>query len=503
MFSYPNYGRFCLLPSFVRDALRLMGGQVIITLFSLATVIITARALNTDGRGQFSLALLLVNIVFIFTEFGLGSAGTRLAATGRWPGPTVLGSHAFAIGVRVLVAGCIGFVIIRFAGGSVFPGVPAYYLILGMLQILPFTVAGSILPLLLGLGLAKEYNRLLVTNSLLGFVFLAGGWIFFGLDVRKALLLQLGSSLINALSVWRKTNRAVGGLAWPSLRYLAEAYRFGFGMYISSVLSFANTRIIWLFINNFVGVTGVGLYTVAQTATDRIYLIADALATVLFPRVAKDPLHSSSLITPFVFRLAIAIVGVLALALSFSANWLVHILFTNSFSGSVPIIRLLLVAAVFSSGWRVLAQDFNGQGRSAVTATVNGVATFCGLGLAFLLLPRIGLRGAAWAMLVSTGVTMVAGVWLYGRLGNSGQKSWALFIPTKREYQVISKWISLVKRITFLPLTCGRLESGCGSMETSIKCNAAPFQSCSRHSGGCIGVNLREDNSGVRPNISE
>jgi len=426
----------------VSDSVALMGGQIIITIFSLGTVVITARALDAHGRGQFSLALLLGNMLFMFTEFGLGSAGTRLMATGRWPRSEIFGSHAFTIAVRALIAGLIGLAVVLLAHEPIFPGMPIGYLLLGILQIFPLMVAGSILPLLLGLGLAKTYNRMLVLSSLLALVSLFIGWVLLGLDVRTALLLQLGASLITSVVIWRKTSQAVGGLARPNFRYLAEAYRFGLGMYASGVLSFANTRLIWLLINSFVGVAAVGLYTIAQTATERIYLVADALGTILFPRIAEDPESNSARITPTVFRIALITGAGLAVVLALVADWLVRFLFTDAFAGSVPILRLLLVAVVFSSGWRVLSQDLNGRGYSGMTASVNGAATVLGLGLAFLLLPRLGLEGAAWSAIAAAGMSMLAGVLLFERYCGESQGASSLFVPSARERQFATQLLS-------------------------------------------------------------
>jgi O-antigen/teichoic acid export membrane protein/tRNA A-37 threonylcarbamoyl transferase component Bud32 len=416
-----------------------MGGQIIITFFSLGSAVITARALNADGRGQFSLALLLANMLFMFTEFGLGTAGTRLMATGRWPRPEILASHAFAIAVRALVAGLIGLAVVLLARDVFFPGMPVEYLLLGILQILPLMVAGSVLPLLLGLRLAKTYNRILVLSSLLSFGSLSIGWVLIGLSVRTALLLQLGVSFIIAVVIWKKTSQAVGGLARPNFRYLAEAYRFGIGMYASGVLSFANTRLIWLLINNFAGVAAVGLYTIAQVATERIYLVADALGTILFPRIAENPESNSHRITPTVFRIALITGAGLAVVLALVADWLVRFLFTDAFAGSVPVIRLLLVAVVFSSGWRVLSQDLNGRGYSVVTAIVNGAATVLGLGLAFLLLPRLGLEGAAWSAIAAAGMSLLAGVLLFGYYSGASHVASELFVPSVRERQFAAR----------------------------------------------------------------
>lgn len=424
---------------FVSDSLALMGGQVIITFFSLGSVIITARALDPLGKGQYSLAMLLANMIFMFTEFGLGNAGVRLMASGRWPKPEILGSHTFAIAVRSILIGLICLLLVLSVHDIIFPGVPIEYLLLGILQIFPLMVAGSMLPLLLGLGLAKTYNRILVLSSSLSLTMLCVGWFFFVLDVRIALLLQLGAGIITSLVIWRETSKATGGLTRPNFRYLIEAYRFGIGMYASGVFSFINTRLIWLLINGFIGVTAVGLYTIAQTATERIYLLSDALGTILFTRIAEDPGNNSSLITPIVFRIALVASSVLAVILAFISEWLVRFLFTDSFAGSVPVLKLLLVAVIFSSGWRVLSQDFNGRGYSKVTAAVNGTTTFLGLGLALFLLPLIGLEGAAWSAIAATGMSLIIGIWLFGRFDTLNQGASVLFKLNSYERKYISR----------------------------------------------------------------
>ena len=204
-------------PSFASDSLALIGGQIIITFFSIGTAVITARALDAGGRGQFSLALLLASMLFMFTEFGLGSAGTRLIATKRWTNADIFTSHAFAITVRVLVTGLIGLALVLIARDAIFPGVPVEYLLLGLVQILPLSIAGSLLPLLLGLGFAKTYNRILILSSFLAVGSFSIGWVFIGLDVRTALLIQLGASFTTSVVIWRKMHQAAGGLVLPQL----------------------------------------------------------------------------------------------------------------------------------------------------------------------------------------------------------------------------------------------------------------------------------------------
>jgi O-antigen/teichoic acid export membrane protein len=421
--------------SFKSDSLALMGGQILITFFSLGISVITARALNADGKGQFTLALLLPSMLFIFSEFGLGVAGTRLIASGRWNKSVILGSHALAIVIRAIGAGLIGVTLVLFYGDILFQGVPINILFWGLLLILPRAMAGSILPLLLGIGLAKTYNRILILSTFLSFCTFSIGWVLIGINVQLAILMELGNSFIIAVVIWRKTSQALGGLAMPSFRYLKEAYSFGMGIYSSSVLTFANTRLIWFLVNHFAGVVGVGIYSIAQTASERIYLVADALGTILFPRIAEDPENNSSKITPIVFRIALVTVAGLAIAMGLVADWLIRFLFTDSFAGAIPILRLLLVAVVFSSGYRVLSQDLNGRGYSWVTAVINGVSATIGLGLSLLLLPKFGIAGAAWSAIASSSISLLLCVFYYGYYGQGGVSS--LFLPSPQERHLI------------------------------------------------------------------
>jgi O-antigen/teichoic acid export membrane protein len=419
---------------FIKDAIRLISGQIVIAILSIGNVILTARALDVDGRGHLALALLFASILFTFTEFGLGSAGTRLIATAQWNGSEILASHAFTVAVRCIILSLVGFLTVFFESEKIFPGVPVDYLYLGILQVPPLLVAGSILPLLLGIGLAKTYNRILIFSSVVGVVSLIICWVISGLDVRSALTLNLLVGILISGIIWVHTSKALGGVSRPNFQYLAKAYKFGFGLYASNILSFANTRLVWLLINSIIGVKGVGLYSIAQSCTERIYLVADALGTILYPRISEDPINNSLRITPIVFRITIMITTALSILLAILAEWIVVLLFSASFNEAIPIIRLLLVAVIFSSGWRVLSQDINGRGHSGITAVINGIITFIGIGVTAVLLLTTGLKGAAWSASATALLSLFAGIILYGHFHHGGLKSAAsLFFLTSRE----------------------------------------------------------------------
>ncbi len=404
-----------------------------------------ARSLGSEGRGHFALAVLLPSMLCTFTDFGLGTSGPRFVAGRRWPVSEILGSHLIAGAMRIVLMACVGLFLILFLREQLFAGVPVELLVLGLGYLVPLTVSAFVLTLLLGLHAAGIYSRLLLLNTAASFAVLTCAWFIFGLTVWTALVLELVAGFGAAALIMYVVVRKSGGVARPNSQYLTEAYKFGLGVYASNVTLFLNGRLVWLLINAHLGPVGVGLYTVAQAASERIYLLADALGTILLPRVAEDPERNSMRLTPVVFRIALVAATAAAIVLALIADPLVRLLFSESFEGAVPILRLLLVAVILSCGWRVLFQDLNARGRSYETALVNAGVAVVGLGIAAILLPTLGLAGAAWAAIVSGALSFFAGIWLFDRYRGDGEGAKALVRLSVREREMIFRLLRGVR----------------------------------------------------------
>ena len=142
-------------------------------------------------------------------------------------------------------------------------------------------------------------------------------------------------------------------------------------------------------------------------------MIADAVGTMLMPKIAENPEVNSYIITPLVFKLTFLIVAFLSIVLIFLSEWLVNFMYTSEFSGSVEIMQILLVSVIFSSGWRVISQDLNARSMTKETAVINVIMAVISLVTAVVLLPIMGLVGAAWGAVTGSVFSIVFGSWFY------------------------------------------------------------------------------------------
>ncbi len=398
---------------FSHNVISLVGGQIIIAAIALANSIVMARALGVEGRGYFVMAMLLPAMLVTFSDFGLGQAATKFTASKKWLVSTVFFSQTIIAIIRVVLLAVLGVLIIYFYSSSIFPGVPNEYLYIGLAQTVGIVIQGMVFPIFLGVGKGVKYSLILVISALFSLFIFATAWLIVGLDVKLALYLQVISTLLIALYIYASVFKLVEGDFSFNWEYVKDAFRFGSGIYFSIVSNFSNDKLILFIVNSFGGVVAVGLYTIAQALTEKIYLIADAVGTMLMPKIAENPEVNSYIITPLVFKLTFLIVAFLSIVLIFLSEWLVNFMYTSEFSGSVEIMQILLVSVIFSSGWRVISQDLNARSMTKETAVINVIMAVISLVTAVVLLPIMGLVGAAWGAVTGSVFSIVFGSWFY------------------------------------------------------------------------------------------
>ena len=422
--------------SFSIDVMSLMSGQLVIAIISFVSSIVMARALGVEGRGYFVMAILLPNILFSFSDFGFSDATTKFVASKKWLASTVFVTNTIVIFIRLIVIGILGAIIIHFYSETFFPGIPKQYLYLGLLQVVGLVIQSMILPIFLGLGQGIRYGLILVFSSAFSLLILTGGWFTIGLTVTLALAFTIGSSAIIAVYIYFSVLQHIGEVGNGSRKYLKESLQFGSGIYVSIVSSFANEKLVLLILNLFGGVVFVSLYAMAQALTEKIYMLSDAVGTMLMPKVADDPEHNSYMLTPIVFKITVIITIMVSGVLMISADWLVTFIYGSEFSGSIEIMKILLVAVIFSSGWRILWQDLNARGFTKQTAIINVSLTIISLTLAAILLPLIGLKGAAWGSIFAYIFALIFGILFFVKK-TSGMTTWMLFSFSRSEKKML------------------------------------------------------------------
>ena len=182
----------------------------------------------------------------------------------------------------------------------------------------------------------------------------------------------------------------------------------------------------------------IGLYVVAVRLSEMTTLAADAIADALMPEVAAAKAEDKAeRLWARSFRLAIYMHAVLLVPLWLGAPLILRILFGENFVPATGALRWLLVAAtVWSLGSIVISglRGFGYPGLSTLARFSAGVVTAVAL---FILLPRLGITGAAIASLI--GYSVMLSVALFAFIKKRRLRLWSCLRPRWRDL-LVPRW---------------------------------------------------------------
>jgi O-antigen/teichoic acid export membrane protein len=181
------------------------------------------------------------------------------------------------------------------------------------------------------------------------------------------------------------------------------AFGYSLRAHIANVAQFVNYSADLFFVSYFVGLSGVGFYALAVNVAQVVWLISWAAATVVFPHVASHETGAEEAATNSARATRITAGGSIgaALVLGILANPVIRIVFGARFEPAVSAVYWLLPGIVALALARVLASYFAGVGRPDINAALSGLGLLLTLPLDLLLIPTLGINGAAMASSVS------------------------------------------------------------------------------------------------------
>jgi len=179
-----------------------------------------------------------------------------------------------------------------------------------------------------------------------------------------------------------------------------------------------NANLDQLVLSQTVPAADLGRYAIAVSLTLLPIPLVAAIGNVAFPRLA-----SQREITGTTRRLMwAAVLGSAGLAaavlvpLAAVAYWLVPLVFGAPYRGAVPLLWILTPGAIFLACGQVVGDLLRGRSHPSVVAWAQGLAAVFTVALLVILLPVVGIYGAAIASTISYGVALAVMLRRLGRL---------------------------------------------------------------------------------------
>ena len=374
--------------------------QVLSIIFGLFAMIIIARVLGSSGQGKYTLAILLPNLLYTLLNSGLSVSTVFYLGQKKYSDSQIYSTNLFTSLLLSIASIFIGLIIIFFFKDYFFESLTVKLLLYTLLIIPLLFTQKNIQTIFQGKEDFEKFNMIIILNQLGLLLFAILFVLILQMGVFGAILSFFMSQFLMLLASFYFLKKYYN-LFIPnqvSINYVKDSFIFGLKGHISNILSFINYRIDIFIIAYFLDDIAVGLYSVAVLISERIWLVSQAVSSVLFARVANlsDDLERNRF-TSLASRNTLLITFVGGLILALISHWFINLFFGGSYSQSViPFLYLIPGVVIFSMS-KVLANDFIGRGYPQINTYIAFVTALCNLGLNFWLIPKYGIKGAAIA----------------------------------------------------------------------------------------------------------
>jgi O-antigen/teichoic acid export membrane protein len=407
------------------DVLMTFGNKVGVLVLTLASTVVVARTLGPSGRGAVAVALSFSLLLIQFGSFGLQSANPYFAARDPAAIPRVIANAVWmsiSLGLALALAGA--------AVKALFPAALRGLDWLDMVVVLaaiPALLANTLLQsVLLAEGRMRAYNGVEFGLAVCTFVGLTLGLAVFGIGVLGALAVLMGLNVAGSITYFLLLRVHGPPISRPDRALLSAMLRYGFRVYVATVIAYGVGRINLIFVNSYLGSAAAGQYSIGIALAEGMHILPSVVALNLFPRIARGDPHERSAAVFRTLSLLFALLCLITVPLVAPG---IQLLFGHAFSGAV-VLYYWLLPGIFAYGMlNVLSYHFAGRGfpLEAVLVWVPGLAL--NLVLVAVFLPGHSASVAALAATISYVVVLA----LHMRLFAKESGGYASLIPRPRE----------------------------------------------------------------------
>ncbi|MFB3764139.1 MAG: flippase [Methanotrichaceae archaeon] len=197
---------------------------------------------------------------------------------------------------------------------------------------------------------------------------------------------------------------------------IGELLKFSGPIFLANIVGLINTQADIVLIGHFLSPSNVGFYSVAIGISRLLWVIPQSIQTITYPATAEYWAHKDQPALQKMFdksmKYTACIISFPGLFFAFFAPEILTAIYGNGFIASVTPMRILLVGTIVYGTMISIGSSVTGAGRPDLGLKLGLISAVTDLILNLILIPYIGIIGAAIATVVSLIIATALGVYL-------------------------------------------------------------------------------------------
>lgn len=415
---------------YLQNTSWLFTGQVLRLVVALLVSVALARFLGPERFGLFNYVLSVITLVSVVVALGLQNYVRPKMVQNPESREAILGTYFVLTGI----ASIVGYILVML----IVTHVTERSLVIGLFSILGGTLLLSpfkCLDLWFQSQVAARFSVQAASVSLLLFAVVKLVAIYLGAPLLVFALIVLCETIAVSgvqIYLYQKNYGSLRGLRVDG-RHTREYLLNAWPLMLSGLAVVVYMRIDQIMIGGILGDSEVGQYAVATRISSLGHFVPQILASSLFPAIINAKSTGSTCYHQRLaryFDLNGALAYAFAVPISLGAPWIIGWLFGAEYSAAVWVLAIHAWSGIFVYLGVSRAQYLLAEGFLKFSFLCTAVGAVLNVGLNAVLIPRVGIIGAAIATVVSYAIAAFITSCLYAPVRRIGRMQLnALFIP--------------------------------------------------------------------------
>lgn len=403
----------------VKNSLIIFCSKVLIAVLLFLSQIILARKLGPEGMGIYNLFLAVAGISLLLGNLGIGNASIYLMNKKK-ESPVQLFSNSLIFGALWGIILASLFYLIYLVFPSLVSGLPKNYVFLAILVIPIILLYNYLLPFLLAKFQIFKWSAFSILYAiliLLGTILLV---VVFNFGITGAILAVVFSCIFSLLVVFIYLSKLFSLKLHFDKSLFKKELRFGISSYLGDVFNgkTINFMLSMFIINIFLDVTSVGYYSVAFSMATILFFIPYSFQQILYSAWSSFREEEIDEKTPEIGR-QILILGFLsAIFFALIGKYFITLFYGKEFYSSILPFFLILPGVVFITFASIFFNNFFAKGKPYIASCILICSLIINVFLNIILLPIIGINGAAISFSISYFIAAVLAVFIFAKTVN-------------------------------------------------------------------------------------
>jgi len=391
--------------SFSKTVFETFGTKVITIFISMLSGVIIARYLGPHDRGLYALLVNFPVLLGTLTSLGIGTANIYFMKRESKMATPVLSNAFLLAAVTGFLTSILLFFSMPFVISTALKGMPArlYYIILFMS---PFVLIESyFMNILRGMEKFGIYNaRVLLYNVLT----LAGVAVIFLLFKGTLLKITVFTLLLTvSVNLW---------LVHTVAKFIPIRFSFDFGLfkntlryglkfYVQSIVNSLQYKIDIFMLAFYLNPEEVAFYTLSVGLVQLMFHLPNSVGIVLMPKLVGKEKKDAHEFTASVCRNTLFLIFLPSLLVLVLNRFLIGFLYGPEYLRASQAVPFLLPGIILMSIFKVLSRNYTASNRHQITAAAGTVGLTINVIANLILIPGMGIRGAALSTMISYSIT--------------------------------------------------------------------------------------------------